>query len=140
MIKGQWPKINVVNGQTAEKSRSKFLPAVAAVTIESVGVTPPCSNFRSANTERQNFSLPYRSAVSRYHDVNCNRSISHINLVVASEGRQQWTVSAVVVSCYNMSTLSSPATSSLLLNPTHNSPKVGQSICSSTLPYLPCPS
>ena len=40
-VKGQWPKISVVNGQTAEKSLSKFWPVVAAVTRESMGVTPP---------------------------------------------------------------------------------------------------
>ena len=40
-VKGQWPKISMVNGQTAEKSRSEFWPAAAAVTIESMGVIPP---------------------------------------------------------------------------------------------------
>jgi len=35
------PNISVVNGQTPEKSWSKFWPGVAAVTIESMGVTPP---------------------------------------------------------------------------------------------------
>ena len=40
-VKGQCPKISVVNDQTAEESQSKFWPMVAAVTIESMGVTPP---------------------------------------------------------------------------------------------------
>jgi len=40
----QWPKISVVNGQTAEKSRSKFWPAVAAVTMESIMACFQCQN------------------------------------------------------------------------------------------------
>jgi len=52
VFNSQWLKFNAVNSQSlenqcgqwpnAEKSWSKFLLAVAAMTIDSVGVTPPC--------------------------------------------------------------------------------------------------
>jgi len=40
-VNGQSPKISVVNSQTPKRAGQSFDLAVAAVTIESMGVTPP---------------------------------------------------------------------------------------------------
>ena len=39
------PKISVVNSQNTKKSWPRFDLVVAAVTIESMIVTPPCNNY-----------------------------------------------------------------------------------------------
>jgi len=56
------PKSRVVNGQSAEKSWSKFWPAVAAVTIESMEVTPPA--IRGSITQSTSISKSWRSCTN----------------------------------------------------------------------------
>ena len=74
-VKGQWPKISVVNSQTAEKSRSKLWPTVAAVTIESTGVTPPCHPkviFHLLYSKRSPLITPWRVGLQKFWLLSLN--------------------------------------------------------------------